>query len=393
MLKTAERMEHMPFSGIRVVMEKATQMDARGEHVIHLELGRPDFDTPEIIKEAAYRSLEKGNVFYTSNYGSMELRTAVAKKLREENHIDYDPAEILITVGVGEGTFDAFGAYLEEGDEVLIPDPVWLNYIHVPQYFGAKAVPYTLKQENDYQIDIGELESKITNRTKMIVIISPNNPTGGVLGRDTLEKLADIAIRYNLMVMSDEIYEKLVFDGEKHVSIASLPGMKERTITLNGFSKAYSMTGWRLGYMAAPKDIIAASVRLHQHINTCASSFVQEAGITALEKAEPDVQRMLAEYQRRRDYVVKAINEIHGLSCNTPKGAFYLFVNIKELGKSSMEMAEYLLEETKVALVPGTAFGAAGEGYLRLSYASSYDNLVKACGRIRLAVEKLRGQK
>ncbi|MFR5414258.1 MAG: pyridoxal phosphate-dependent aminotransferase [Enterocloster bolteae] len=362
MLTTAERMEHMPFSGIRVVMEKATQMDARGEHVIHLELGRPDFDTPQVIKEAAYKSLEKGNVFYTSNYGSMELRTAVAEKLRVENNIHYDPSEILITVGVGEGTFNAFGAYLEEGDEVLIPDPVWLNYIHVPEYFGAKAVPYTLKQENDYQIDMEELESKITDRTKMVVIISPNNPTGGVLGRETLEKLADIAIRHDLYVISDEIYEKLIFDGEKHISIASLPGMKERTITLNGFSKAYSMTGWRLGYMAAPKDIISASVRLHQHINTCASSFVQEAGITALKQAGPDVQKMLAEYQRRRDYVVEAINQIDGLSCNKPKGAFYLFINIKELGKSAMEMAEYFLEEAKVAMVPGTAFGATGEG-------------------------------
>ena len=392
MLTTAERMEHMPFSGIRVVMEKATQMDARGEHVIHLELGRPDFDTPQVIKEAAYKSLENGNVFYTSNYGSMELRTAVAEKLRVENNIHYDPSEILITVGVGEGTFNAFGAYLEEGDEVLIPDPVWLNYIHVPEYFGAKAVPYTLKQENDYQIDMEELESKITDRTKMVVIISPNNPTGGVLGRETLEKLADIAIRHDLYVISDEIYEKLIFDGEKHISIASLPGMKERTITLNGFSKAYSMTGWRLGYMAAPKDIISASVRLHQHINTCASSFVQEAGITALKQAGPDVQKMLAEYQRRRDYVVEAINQIDGLSCNKPKGAFYLFINIKELGKSAMEMAEYFLEEAKVAMVPGTAFGAAGEGYLRLSYASSYENLVEACARIKAAVEKLRSK-
>lgn len=393
MLTPAKKMEHMPFSGIRVVMEKATQMDARGENVIHLELGRPDFDTPEVIKEAAFKSLQNGNVFYTSNYGTMQLRKAIAKKLKEENNVDYEPSEILITVGVGEGTFDAFGAFLEEGDEVLIPDPVWLNYIHVPEYFGAKAVPYTLKEENDYQIDLEELESKITDRTKMIVIISPNNPTGGVLERDVLEKLADIAIRHDLWVMSDEIYEKLIFDGKKHISIASLPGMKERTITLNGFSKAYSMTGWRLGYMAAPKEIISGAVRLHQHINTCAASFVQDAGVVALEKAEPDVQTMLQEYQKRRDYVVKAINEIDGLSCNVPKGAFYLFVNIKELGRTSMEMAEYFLDEAKVAMVPGTAFGAAGEGYIRLSYASSYENLVEACRRLKAAVEKLRASK
>lgn len=389
MLTTAKRMEHMPFSGIRAVMEKATQMDARGENVIHLELGRPDFDTPDVIKEAAYESIGKGNVFYTSNYGSMELRTAIAEKLKKENHLDYAPSEILVTVGVGEGAFDVFGAFLEPGDEVLIPDPVWLNYIHVPEYFGAKAVPYTLKEENDYQIDINELESKITKRTRFIVIISPNNPTGGVLELNILEKLAEIAIRYDLMVISDEIYEKLIFDDRRHISIAAFPGMKERTIVLNGFSKAYSMTGWRLGYMAAPKEIISGSVCIHQHINTCASSFVQEAGITALTKAEPDVRKMRREYQRRRDYVVKAINQIDGLSCNIPKGAFYLFVNIRRLGKSPMEMAEYFLEEAKVALVPGTAFGAAGEGFLRLSYASSYDNLTEACRRLKLAADKL----
>lgn len=389
MLKPAQKMEYMPFSGIRLVMEKATQMDAQGENVIHLELGRPDFDTPEVIKEAAYKSIQDGNVFYTSNYGTIQLRTSIAKKLKEENNVDYDPSEILVTVGVGEGTFDAFGAFLEKDDEVLIPDPVWLNYIHVPEFFGAKAVPYTLKEENDYQIDLEELESKITDRTKMIVIISPNNPTGGVLERGVLEKLADIAIRRNLMVMSDEIYEKLIFDKKKHVSIASLPGMKERTITLNGFSKAYSMTGWRLGYMAAPKEIIAGAVRLHQHINTCASSFVQESAIAALEKAEPDVQAMLKEYQRRRDYLVNAINDIDGLSCNVPKGAFYLFVNIKKLGKTSLEMTEYFLDEAKVATVPGSAFGKAGEGYIRLSYASSYENLVEACDRLKKAVAKL----
>ncbi|MEY8351978.1 pyridoxal phosphate-dependent aminotransferase [Lachnospiraceae bacterium 54-53] len=392
MLKTASRMEHMPFSGIRAVMEKATQMDARGEHVIHLELGRPDFDTPDVIKEAAYESIGKGNVFYTSNYGSMELRTAIAGKLKTENGLDYSPSEILVTVGVGEGAFNVFGAFLEPGDEVLIPDPVWLNYIHVPEYFGARAVPYTLKEENDYQIDIHELESKISERTRFIVIISPNNPTGGVLESDILEKLAEIAVRNDLMVISDEIYEKLIFDDRRHISIASFPGMKERTVVLNGFSKAYSMTGWRLGYMAAPKEIISASVCLHQHINTCASSFVQEAGITALSKAEPQVREMRREYQRRRDYVVKAINQIDGLSCRVPKGAFYLFVNISRLGKTSMEMAEYFLEEAKVALVPGTAFGAAGEGFLRLSYASSYENLKEACSRLKLAAEKLRMQ-
>ncbi len=388
--ETAERMEYLPFSGIRAVMEKATKMQQNGEKVIHMELGRPDFDTPEKIKQAAYDSLAKGNVFYTSNYGTPELRKAIAEKLEKENGICYDPSEILVTVGVGAGTFASFAAFLDEGDEVLVPDPVWLNYIHVPNALGGKPVPYTLLEENDYQIDMAELESKINERTKMIVIISPHNPTGSVLGKETLEKLADIAIRHNLLVVSDEIYEKLVYDGEKYTSIASLPGMKERTITLGGFSKAYSMTGWRLGYMAAPREIIQACVRIQQYTVTCASSFVQEAAITALKDCEADVQAMLKEYQRRRDYVVDALNKIDGISCKVPKGAFYIFVNVKALGKTSMEIAEYLLDTAKVALVPGSAFGEQGEGYLRISYASKYEDLVEACERIKVAIEALK---
>ncbi len=393
MIKTAKRMESLPFSGIRVVMELATKMQAEGKRIIHLEIGRPDFDTPQVIKDACYKSIEKGNVFYTSNYGTPELRTAIAKKLKNENNVEYDPSEILVTIGVGEGTYAAFGGFLEPGDEVLVPDPVWLNYIHVPNFFDAKPVAYHLKEENDFQLDLEEIKSLITDKTKMIVIISPNNPTGGVLNRDTLSELSKIVIDKNLIVVSDEIYEKLIYDNEKHISIASLPGMKERTITLNGFSKAYSMTGWRLGYMAAPKEVIKGAVRVHQYINTCASSFVQEAGITALEKAQPDVDKMVVEYQRRRDYVVDAINKIDGLSCRTPKGAFYIFVNIKELGVSSMEFAEYLLNQAGVALVPGTAFGESGEGYVRLSYANSYENLIEACDKIKIAVDKLRERK
>ena len=378
MLTTAERMEHMPFSGIRVVMEKATQMDARGEHVIHLELGRPDFDTPQVIKEAAYKSLEKGNVFYTSNYGSMELRTAVAEKLRVENNIHYDPSEILITVGVGEGTFNAFGAYLEEGDEVLIPDPVWLNYIHVPEYFGAKAVPYTLKQENDYQIDMEELESKITDRTKMVVIISPNNPTGGVLGRETLEKLADIAIRHDLYVISDEIYEKLIFDGEKHISIASLPGMKERTITLNGFSKAYAMTGSRIGYAAGPERLIAPIYCAHQYSAMCPCTYAQWGAVAALRGPQGHIADMVKELDRRRLMLLDRLAAMPGVSFVRPKGAFYIMVSIPGLG-TPMQAAEFLLD-AGLAIVPWD------EEHLRISYANSYENLNIAMDRMEKAL-------
>lgn len=388
--KTAKRMESLPFSEIRAVMEKATKMQQAGENVIHLEIGRPDFDTPEKIKEAAYESLKAGHVFYTSNYGIPALRKEIAKWETEHHGVQYDADEVLVTVGVGEATYASMAAFLEDGDEVLVPNPVWLNYIHVPSSLGAVPVTYNLKEENNYQIDMEELESKITDKTKMIVIVNPSNPTGGVLSRETLEKLSQLAIKNDLLVVADEIYSQLVYDDTKHVSIASLPGMKERTITLGGFSKAYSMTGWRLGYMCAPRGIIAACVRVHQYTITCASSFVQEAAVTALRDCADDVEAMRQKYQRRKDYAVKALNEIDGISCNDPQGAFYIFVNVKSLGMSSMEVAEYFLEEAKVAMVPGSAFGSEGEGYLRLSYACSYEDLQEAIRRIKDAVEKLK---
>ncbi|MBE5063260.1 pyridoxal phosphate-dependent aminotransferase [Lachnospiraceae bacterium DSM 108991] len=388
--KTAKRMESLPFSEIRAVMEKATKMQQAGENVIHLEIGRPDFDTPEKIKEAAYESLKAGHVFYTSNYGIPALRKEIAKWETEHHGVQYDADEVLVTVGVGEATYASMAAFLEDGDEVLVPNPVWLNYIHVPSSLGAVPVTYNLKEENNYQIDMEELASKITDRTKMIVIVNPSNPTGGVLSRETLEKLSQLAIKNDLLVVADEIYSQLVYDDTKHVSIASLPGMKERTITLGGFSKAYSMTGWRLGYMCAPRGIIAACVRVHQYTITCASSFVQEAAVNALRDCADDVEAMRQEYQRRKDYAVKALNEIDGISCNDPQGAFYIFVNVKSLGMSSMEVAEYFLEEAKVAMVPGSAFGSEGEGYLRLSYACSYEDLQEAIRRIKDAVEKLK---
>lgn len=388
--KTAKRMESLPFSEIRAVMEKATKMQQAGENVIHLEIGRPDFDTPEKIKEAAYESLKAGHVFYTSNYGIPALRKEIAKWETEHHGVQYDADEVLVTVGVGEATYASMAAFLEDGDEVLVPNPVWLNYIHVPSSLGAVPVTYNLKEENNYQIDMEELASKITDKTKMIVIVNPSNPTGGVLSRETLEKLSQLAIKNDLLVVADEIYSQLVYDDTKHVSIASLPGMKERTITLGGFSKAYSMTGWRLGYMCAPRGIIAACVRVHQYTITCASSFVQEAAVTALRDCADDVEAMRQEYQRRKDYAVKALNEIDGISCNDPQGAFYIFVNVKSLGMSSMEVAEYFLEEAKVAMVPGSAFGSEGEGYLRLSYACSYEDLQEAIRRIKDAVEKLK---
>lgn len=388
--KTAERMKALPFSEIRVMMEKATAMQKRGDDVIHMEIGRPDFDTPEVIKNAAYESIARGNVFYTSNYGTPELRRAIADKLKRDNGIDYAADEILVTLGVGEGTYAAMAAFLNPGDEVLVPDPVWLNYIHVPDFFGAVPVSYKLNEENGFQIDLDEIESLVTSRTRMLVVNTPGNPTGAVQSRETLTGLAEIAARHDLIVVSDEIYEKLIYGGAKHVSIASLPGMKSRTVTLNGFSKCYSMTGWRLGYAAAPKEFIDGMVRVHQYVNTCAASFVQEAGVTALERAEPDVKLMTEEYARRRDCFVSEVNDIDGLGCRTPEGAFYAFVNIKKLGMTSEEFTGFLLERAKIAAVPGSAFGPNGEGFVRFSYACSYERIVEAVGRLREAVAELR---
>lgn len=382
-------MEALPFSGIRAVMEKATKMQQAGENIIHMEIGRPDFDTPEKIKKAANESLAAGHVFYTSNYGTPELRKAITVYEKEKNGIEYDPSEVLVTVGVGEATFAAMDAFLESGDEVLVPNPVWLNYIHVPTALGATPVTYSLTEKNNYQIDFEELESKITQRTKMIVIVDPSNPTGGVFSKLTLERLAEIAVEHDLLVLSDEIYEQLTYDGEKHTSIASLPGMKDRTIKLSGFSKAYSMTGWRLGYMCASREIISACVRVHQYTVTCASSFAQDAAVTAIYDCDDDVEAMRQEYQKRKDYVVKALNAIDGVTTNDPKGAFYIFVNIRSFGKTSYEMAEYLLEKAKVALVPGSAFGTEGEGYLRISYATGLEELKEACARIKTALDAL----
>lgn len=385
----ADRSTKLAPSGIRKVNEKALAMERQGEKVIHFEIGRPDFDTPSYVKEALKESLDRGEVFYTSNFGYMDLREAIAAKLNKQNNIPYTANEILVTGGLSEAVFDLLSSILDPGDELLVPDPVWMNYINVPLMLGAVPVTYSLKEENEYQLDVEEVAAKITPKTKALVLVTPNNPTGGVLSRECLEKLAKVAIEKDIAVIADEVYERLIYDGNKHVSIASLPGMKERTFTMNGFSKAYSMTGLRLGYVAAPEEYIKVLNKIHQHNATCATSVVQKAGIVALEKETNEVAEMVKEYTRRRDYAVDAINAIPGMSCVKPKGAFYIFINIKKLGKGSDEMAAYLLEKAKIALVPGSVFGPGGEGYLRMSFANSYDNIVEGCKKMAEAVAAL----
>ena len=387
--KIAARMNRMAPSGIRKVNEKALAMERAGEKVLHFEIGRPDFDTPEYIKRAAEQALAEGKVHYTSNFGLMELRQAIADKLKRENNVDYKADQVLVTVGLSEAVFAVLATILEEGDEILVPDPVWLNYINVPNLLGARAVTYGLTEETGFQMNLEEVRAKITPKTRAIVIITPNNPTGGVLSEDVLKELAEIAVSNDLMVISDEVYERLVYDGAKHISIASLPGMKERTFTMNGMSKAYAMDGWRLGYVAAPEEYILAMNKFHQHNTTCAPNFVQVAAIAALNEEGDEVKEMVKEYQRRRDYAVKAINEIPGLHCECPKGAFYIFINCKSLNMKSADLSAYLLEEAKIALVPGDVFGPGGEGYLRMSFANSYENVVEGCAQLKKAVALL----
>lgn len=387
--KTADRMEKLSPSGIRAVNEKALAMERNGENVIHFEIGRPDFDTPEYIKKAAYESISKGNVFYTSNFGKMELRREIANKLNKQNKIDYKAEEILVTAGLSEAVMAVLVSILNPGDEILIPDPVWINYLNVPKLLGAKPIAYELKEENRFEMDLNEIESKISSRTKAIVIVSPNNPTGGVLSRRTLQELSHIIIRNDLFVISDEIYERLIYKGAEHISIASLPDMKQRTFTMNGMSKAFSMTGWRLGYVAAPEQYINILNKFHQHNTTCAASFVQDAAIVALRDEKNEVDDMVKEYQRRRDYVFKAINSIDGLSCLMPQGAFYFFINIKKLGIKSAVFTDYLLENAKIAMVPGNVFGDHGEGFVRMSFSNSYENIVEGCNRLKIAVENM----
>lgn len=385
----SKRMNQMIPSGIRKVNEKALAMERNGVSVLHFEIGRPDFDTPAYIKKAAMESIDAGHVFYTSNFGTAELREEIAKKLERENHILYTPTEILVTVGLSEAVFAVLAAILDEGDEILVPDPVWLNYINVPRFLGAVPVSYSLHEETGFQMNLQEIKEKITPKTKAIVLVTPNNPTGGVLEKDVLQDVAAIAQKNNLLVISDEIYERLIYDKAVHISIASLPGMKERTFTLNGMSKAYSMTGWRIGYVAAPEAYIQAINKFHQHNTTCAPSFVQDAAVAALRDEQDEVQRMVAEYERRRNYAVQAINAIPGLHCTCPKGAFYIFINCKALGKSSEELASYLLDTAHIALVPGNVFGTGGEGYLRMSFANSYEHIVEGCSRLADAVRQL----
>jgi len=374
-------------SGIRVIWEKTQQIP----DVVRMEIGEPDFDTPDHIKQAAKEALDQGFTHYTSSSGIPELRRAIARKMKAENNVDVNPdGEVVVTAGACNAISLAISATLDPGDEVLIPDPGWPHYGPTVRLAGGVPIGYSLLEENMFSLDVDDVRKKITNKTKMVIINTPNNPTGSVLERKTLEELADLAVEHDLFILSDEVYEKFVFDNNRHFSIASLPGMNERTITVNALSKTYAMTGWRVGYAVGREDVISEMIKINLFNNTCANSIAQKAAAAALEGPQNCIEQMVGEYKQRRDYVVKGLNEIDGVVCQKPAGAFYVFPNISGLKMPSFDAALYLLENAKVATVPGSAFGEFGENHLRLSYTTAIENIAKALERIDYAVRKLR---
>ena len=381
----SKKVETIQPSGIRKFFDIVSEM----EDVISLGVGEPDFDTPWHIRDEGIYTLEKGRTFYTSNSGLKELRVAIAEYLRRRFEVSYDPLhEILVTVGGSEGIDVALRAMLDPGDEVLIPEPCYVSY--VPCVVLADGVPVTieLKEENQFRLTKEELLSAITDKTKILVMPFPNNPTGGVMRREDLEEIAQVCIEKDIYVLSDEIYSELTY-GADHVSIASLPGMKERTLLINGFSKSYAMTGWRLGYICGPQVIVEQMTKIHQFAIMCAPTNSQYAAVEALRHGDADVAQMRTAYDQRRRYLMHAFKEM-GLSCFEPFGAFYVFPCIKEFGMSSDEFATRLLEEEHVAVGPGSAFGACGEGFVRISYAYSLENLKLAMERLSRFVGHLR---
>ncbi len=384
----AKSVVDMPPSGIRKFFDIVSEM----KDAISLGVGEPDFDTPWHIREEGIYSLEKGRTFYTSNAGLKELKMEICNYLSRRFDLNYDyNKEVMVTVGGSEAIDIALRAMLEPGDEVLIPQPCYVSYHPCTVLAGGTPVVIELQGKNDFKLTREELLDAITENTKLLILAFPNNPTGAIMNQEDLAKLVDVILEKDLIVISDEIYSELTY-GQKHISIASFPGMKERTIVINGFSKSYAMTGWRLGYAAGPALIMEQMIKIHQFAIMCAPTTSQYAGIEAVKNGDPDVEMMRDAYDKRRRYVVHSLRAM-GLECFEPYGAFYVFPCIKSLGMTSDEFATRLLMEEKVAVVPGTAFGACGEGYLRISYAYSIENLKIALERMAKFVEKYRKMK
>ena len=390
-MQFAERMNRLGTESAFDVLAKAKNLEAQGRNIIHLEIGQPDFPTPFNICEAAFRAMKDGYTGYGPAAGLLELREVVAEHISTTRGIEIHPDEVVVTPGAKPIIFFTLLALVNEGDEVIYPDPGFPIYESVINFVGAKGIPLPLREEVDFRFHIDDLVDAISEQTRLLIINSPQNPTGGLLKKEELEAIAELANKHDFYVLADEIYSHILYEGN-HESIICFPGMKERTILLDGFSKTYSMTGWRLGYGVVPKPLVEKLVRLMINSNSCTCSFTQIAGIEALKGSQEFVEQMVAEFKRRRDAVVDGLNAIAGISCLKPAGAFYVFPNVKQIPLSCEALADYLLEEAGVALLAGTAFGKFGDGYLRISYANSLENIQEALERIQVAVSKLKSE-
>lgn len=370
----------VPHSSIRKMFNTASGM----EDVINFGIGEPDFDTPARIVEAAKKAMDDGFTHYTANAGLIELRQAVAAKLRTDNDIEVCPSTDIIVTSGGMGALAlAVLALAEKGDEVLLPDPSWCNYTSHIILAGAKPVFVPVREQNDFMLTVADIEEKITERTKLLIMNSPANPTGAVINADEMTRIAGLVEKYGLYVITDEVYEKFVYDGARHISLASFKEIRDRVITINSFSKSYAMTGWRIGFAAGNKDIIGQMTKLQEHVVACVSTISQKAALEALTGPQHDLDAMLESYRRRRQVLLECLDDIDGIRFNKPKGSFYVFANIKAFGKPSEEFALDLLKTKGVCLIPGTAFGERGEGYVRISYATSEANILEGMGRLK----------
>ena len=383
-MRFAERMNHIGTEGAFVVLARARELEAQGRHVVHLEIGEPDFATPDNIVEAAVGALQDGYTHYTPAAGILEARQAVAGFVGRRLGVEVDPSEVVLVPGSKNVLLFTLLSCIEPGDEVIYPDPGYPVYASLISFVGAVGVPVRLREERDFRMDVAELESLVTPRTRLLVVNSPQNPTGGVLTREDVERIAALAVERDLIVISDEIYSQLTYDGFQHTSLLSQPGMKERTVLMDGMSKAYAMCGWRLGYGISPRELAARMETLMINSSSCAAAFTQMAVIEALESPESAraVERMVEVFRGRRDLVVDGLNAIPGVRCNRPEGAFYAFANVTGTGIEEQELADRLLTEAGVAVLPGTAFGPGGKGFIRLAYTQGDDDLRAGLDRI-----------
>ena len=391
-MKLSERVLRMSPSPTMAITSKAKELRAKGIDVIGFGAGEPDFDTPEHVKEAAKEAIDMGFTKYTPPAGIPELRQAVARKLKDENGIDYEPEEVVITDGAKQALFNLMLSLIDEGDEVIIPSPYWVTYPEQVKFAGGKPVFVETKEVKSFTLTVEDIEPAVTERTKLLILCTPHNPTGAVIPKEELERIGKFCAERGILIASDECYEKLTYDGFKHTSIASLSEeIKAITVTINALSKTFAMTGWRVGYAAGPKEIIDTMIKINSQSISNVNSIAQKAAVAALVKPKDFLNEWLEAYDERRRYMVEKLNEIPGVSCIMPRGAFYAFPNVKELiekgrFKDDFDLADYLLERAKIAVVPGTAFGAPG--YLRLSYATSMENIVEGLKRFKEAVEE-----